>query len=221
MADALAGKSRTPPPPKRPVQAPKVRTPQRDPGRNRIIVLAVIGATLLLAAVVAGFFLLSGDSGAESDGVVATLREAGCTYENPPSQGRQHVVEVPANFKPNSVPRSSGPHSVETLIYGSYRDVVPEVNAVHNLEHGGIILWFGPRVPQATIDEINEFYNDDPKGLIVAQHPRLGSDVAMVAWTRVARCPQFDRNAAEKFVDAFLGRGPEKFDLEAMQPGSA
>ena len=221
MAGALSKKSQTPPPPKRPVQAPKVRTPQRDPGRNRMIILAIVGATLLLGAAVAGFFLLSGDSDADDGGVVASLREAGCTYENPPSQGRQHVAVVPSGYKPNSTPRSSGPHAGETLIYGSDRDFVPELNAVHNLEHGAVIVWFGPRVPQATIDEIGEFYNDDPKGLIVAQHPRLGDDVALVAWTRVARCQAFDADAAAEFRDAFRGRGPEKFDLEAMQPGSA
>jgi hypothetical protein len=221
MAGALPNKSQTPPPPKRPVQAPKVRTPPRDPGRNRKILLGIVGATLLLAAVVAGFFLLSGDGEAEDSGVVATLREAGCTYENPPAQGRAHVSVLPPNFKPNSTPRSSGPHSAETLIYGSYRDVVPELNAVHNLEHGAVIVWFGPRVPQSTIDEINDFYNEDPKGLIVAQHPRLGDDVALVAWTRVARCQAFDADAAADFRDAFRSRGPEKFDLEAMQPGNA
>ncbi len=220
MPVALPGKSQTPQPPKRPVQAPKVRTPQRDPKRNRTIILVVIGATLLLAAAIAGFFLLSGDSGAENDGVVATLREAGCTYENPKEQSRSHVAELPADYKPNSTPRTSGPHHPETLIFGTYGDVVPELNAVHNLEHGAVIIWFGPGVPESTIEQINEVYDEDPNGLIVAQHPRLGDDVALVAWTHIARCPRFDPDAAEEFIDTFRGKGPEQFEIGDLQPGS-
>lgn len=184
-----------------------------------MIVIAVAAATLVLAAAVAAFFLLSGDSGAETDGIVATLEDAGCTYKNPKSQGRQHVNAVPPGFKPNSTPRASGPHSAETLIYGTYPDAVPEINAIHNLEHGAVIIWFGPRVPQTTIDRINEFYSEDPNGLLVAQHPRLGDDVALVAWTHVARCQEFDRDAAEEFVDAFLGKGPERFEIGELEPG--
>ena len=221
MPRALPKKPQTPQPPKRPVQAPKLRTAPRDPNRSRNILLAVVGGTLVLAAAVAAFFLLSGDSGAEDDGVVATLRAAGCSYENPKSQGRQHVPALPANYKPNSTPRSSGPHAGDTLIYNFYDDTVPELNGVHNLEHGAVIIWYGPQVPQATRDEIREVYDDDPRGLIVAQHPRLGDDVALVAWTRVARCQGFDADAAKEFIGAFRGHGPEEFDLEAMQPGSA
>ena len=184
-----------------------------------MILLAVLGGTLLLGAAIAAFFLLSGDSGAKNSGLVSTLRAAGCTYENPRSQGRQHVADVPPGFKPNSTPRASGPHADQTLIFGTYRDVVPELNAVHNLEHGAVIIWFGPRVPETTITEINDFYNDDPNGLIVAQHPRLGADVALVAWTHVARCRGFDADAAEEFVDAFRGKGPERFEVGDLQPG--
>lgn len=219
-ADALPRKSQTPPPPKRPVQVPKVRSAPRDERRNRKILVGVGASALVIAAAVAAFLLLSGGN-AQSGGTVETLREAGCTYENPASQGRAHVVALPAGHKPNSVPRSSGPHAQDTLIYGFYTETVPELNAVHNLEHGAVIIWLGPRVPQATINQVNEFYREDPNGLIVAQHPRLGDDIALVAWTRVARCPRYDEDAFDAFIDAFRGKGPESdvFDVSDLQPG--
>jgi hypothetical protein len=184
-----------------------------------MILFGVGGSALLVAAAVAAFFLLSGGSSAKGGGTVATLREAGCSYENPKAQGRTHVVALPPGFRANSVPRSSGPHAQDTLVYGFYTDVVPELNAVHNLEHGAVIIWFGPQVPQATVNQINELYNEDPNGLIVAQHPRLGDDIALVAWTHVARCPRFDKDAAKVFIDAFRGKGPEEFDVSDLQPG--
>jgi hypothetical protein len=200
------------------VQVPKVRTAPRDERRTRMILLAVAGSALLLAAVVGAFFLFSGGGSANS-GTIATLREAGCSYQNPKAQSRDHVDALPPNYKPNSVPRSSGPHSAQTLIFGPYTDVVPELNAVHNLEHGGVIIWFGPKVPQTTINEINAFYIDDPNGLIVAKHPKIGDDIALVAWTHVARCPRFDEDAAERFIDSFRGKGPEPFEISDLQPG--
>jgi hypothetical protein len=185
---------------------------------------------IILGIVVAAFaFSGRGDSESSARDAVAALREAGCTYENPRSQGRDHVEALPAGFRPNSTPRSSGPHSNQTIIYGSYTDAVPELNAVHNLEHGAVIIWYGPEVPQSTIDQINEFYEGDPNGLIVARHPELGDDVALVAWTQVARCPRFDENAANRFVERFGFRGPESckndieqgcFRRENMEPGN-
>jgi hypothetical protein len=230
MARALPRKSRTPPPPKRPVQAPKVRTAPRDERRARLLLYALGASGFVILAIVAAAFVFAGGSDDESSAqnAVAVLREAGCTYTHPPSQGRQHVQQLPPNFKPNSVPRSSGPHSNQTIIYGSYSDTVPELNAVHNLEHGAVIIWYGPDVSQSTIDQINEFYNKDPNGLIVSMYPRLGDDIALVAWTYVARCPRFDENAANRFIDAFGFRGPEScksdieqgcFRRENMEPG--
>jgi Protein of unknown function (DUF3105) len=196
------------------------------------MLLYALGASgfIILGIVVAAFaFSGSGDSESSARNAVAALREAGCTYENPKSQGRAHVEALPANFKANSTPRSSGPHSNQTIIYGSYTDTVPELNAVHNLEHGAVIIWYGPEVPQSTIDQINEFYQGDPNGLIVARHPQLGDDIALVAWTHVARCPRWDENAANRFIERFGFRGPESckndieqgcFRRENMEPGN-
>ena len=198
------------------------------------MILYTLGASgfVILAIVVAAFTLTGGgggDSASSAQNAIAALRQAGCTYQNPKSQGRDHVQELPAGFKPNSVPRSSGPHSNQTIIYGSYTDSVPELNAVHNLEHGAVIIWYGPDVPESTISQINDFYNQEPNGLIVSMHPQLGDEIALVAWTHVARCPRFDENAASRFVDTFGFRGPESckndieqgcFRRENMTPGN-
>ena len=231
MGAALAKKTRTPlpPKPKRPVQAPKLRTTPRDPRRSRMVLYALAASAVVIAGIVGAWLAFGGGgSGGGSDDAVAVLREAGYTYTHPPSQGRTHVPALPANFKPNSVPRSSGPHSNQTIIYGAYTEEVPELNAVHNLEHGAVIIYFGPQVPQSTIDEINAFYNEDPNGLIVSKHSKLGDEIALVSWTHVARGKSFDEDLTNKFIDAFGFKGPEscKNDIEQgcfrkgnMKPG--
>lgn len=198
-----------------------MRTEPRDPQRTRMILLAVGGSALVLIAAVAGFLLLSGGDGNGNQGTIDTLRAAGWTYENPPAQGRTHVAALPKSYKANSTPRTSGPHHPNTIIYGFYSEPVPELNAVHNLEHGAVIIWVGPQVPQSTLLQIHEFYTDDPNGLIVAEHPRLGDDIALVAWTHIARGPRWDPEAARAFIDAFQGKGPEPFKIEDLEPGGA
>ena len=229
MARALPRKSRTPPPPKRPVQSPKVRTAPRDERRARLLLYALGASGFVILAIVAAAFVFAGGSNdLNPEDAIAALREAGCTYRHPSSQGREHVEVLPPNYKPNSVPRSSGPHSNQTIIYGSYSDTVPELNAVHNLEHGAVIIWYGPDASERTVEQINEFYNKDPNGLIVSMYPRLGDDIALVAWTHVARCPRWDENVAEQFIDQFGFRGPESckddiqqgcFRRDNMKPG--
>jgi hypothetical protein len=190
---------------------------------------ALAASALVIAGIVAAV-LAFGGGGSDGGGgdAVAALRAAGYTYTHPPSQGRTHVAALPVNFKPNSVPRSSGPHSNQTIIYGAYTDEVPELNAVHNLEHGAVIIYFGPQVPQSTIDEIMAFYNEDPNGLIVSKHSQLGDEIALVSWTHVARGKTFDEDLTNKFIDAFGFQGPEscKNDIEQgcfrkdnMKPG--
>jgi hypothetical protein len=181
-----------------------------------MILYALGGSGFLILAIVAAAFVFASGSDGDPTDAIAVLQQAGCKYSNPKSQGRNHVEDLPAGFKPNSTPRASGPHSNQTIIYGAYSDTVPELNAVHNLEHGAVIIWYGPDVSESTVDQINDFYNGDPNGLIVSLHPQLGDDIALVAWTHLARCPRFDEDAANRFIDRFGFRGPEscKSDIE-------
>jgi hypothetical protein len=227
----VARKVRTPPPPRRAVQAPKQRTTPRDDTRNRKI-LYLIGASgfLMLGAVIA-FFLLVGrnDDAEQQANAAATIRAAGWTLQTLPSQGRTHVPELPPGYEYNSVPATSGNHSNQTVIYGPYDQQVSELNYVHNLEHGAIGMFYGPDVPQETVDQMREYYNADPNGLILAPDPRLGDQIALTAWTRLAKGKTFDEEVFDTFIDSFGFRGPEScksdieqgcFRRENMPPGN-
>ena len=171
-----------------------------------------------MIALVAGFLLLAGgdDDDDPSQGAIATLRAAGWTYQHPRSQGRQHVPELAANFKYNSVPATSGQHSNQTVVYGVYDQPVSELNFVHNLEHGAIGIFYGDDVPDETRDRLQEYYNGDPNGLVLAPDPRLGDQIALVAWTHLAKGKTYDEDVFDTFVDEFGFKGPEscKNDLE-------
>ena len=88
----------------------------------------------------------------------------GCTLRHFPSAGRKHVsgskpptayrIEYVApshlgknpdgtTVKYDSFPPTSGPHYPQWVTWGAYGKPLPEIAAVHNLEHGGVIVQYG------------------------------------------------------------------------------
>jgi hypothetical protein len=206
-----------------------MRTTPRDERTNRRILYAIAGSGFVMVGVVLAFLLFAGGGeGEEQRGAIATLRAAGFTYQHPKGQGRDHVEALPEGYKPNSTPRSSGPHAGETMIYGTYEDPISELHIAHNFEHGAVAIRYGPDVPAAEVNRLLEYYREDPNGLIVAPHPALGNQIALTAWTHVAKGRRFDEEAFDAFIDAFGFKGPEScktaaeqgcFRREDMQPG--
>jgi hypothetical protein len=229
----LARKARTPPPPRR-VQAPKTRKDQRD-RRGLWVILA---AVLVLAAVAgaAAFFLLGGDD-SKAESVAQAMDDAGCTYKTFKGEpSGVHIANPAATPKEwNSFPPTSGPHFGQWVIWGEYDEPVRLAQAVHNLEHGGIVMYYGSEVPDEEITKLRSFYRSDPTAMLLSPLPRLGDKMALTAWYTptedgqavtdesqgiLAECTQFDENAFESFRDAYRFQGPERIPPESLQPGS-
>ena len=240
----MAKKSRTPDPPKRPVQAPKVRTDprrQRDPRRTRII-LGAVGAILLLALIGGGIaFAVGGGGGSDSKAL-----ESACKVTTFPGQGQEHIETdtLPKGFKYNSFPPTSGTHYFQPLVFGEYQKPILQTHLVHNLEHGGVGVQYGSDVSEATVQKLLAWYRIDPRGLVVAplgdesQAAALKDKIALSAWvasrdgdptdpnTRVTKqtgtlaiCSRFDETAFNEFLDKYRDKGPEYFPLDALAPG--
>lgn len=165
-----------------------------------------------------------------------------CELETYPSQvplegGIVHVGQLPDGFSYNSTPASQGPHDADWLGWGIYEEPVPELNVVHNLEHGGITVQYGLDVSADTVAQITSWYLEDPNAVIVAPYNGLGTDIALAAWTvedidqgadavyrssqgNVLRCTGFDARAFSEFREGFRGRAPERIPLDRMPPGS-
>lgn len=221
-------KSRTPPPPRR-VQAPKRRTDEAAVARRRRVVLLGVVAAVVVGAAVAATVILVSRSGSSAE---ETLRAAGCTIQQAPAQGRQHVDRPPEDFQFNTTPPTTGPHNGQWAPWDVYTEPVEQFRLVHNLEHGGVVIQYGDDVPQSTVDAIVGWYREDPNGLVVAPFPQLGDKVALQAWVTpetapeepgrgvVATCPGFDAGVFDTFVEEYGFRGPERFDRGDLQPGT-
>lgn len=184
-------------------------------GRTKALLAAV--AVALVAAVVLAVVLTRG--GGSTD-IGAAFAAAGCTLKTLPDQGQRHVASLTAKVPYNSFPPTSGPHYVEPAPWNSYPQSLSLVQEVHNLEHGGVIVQYGSRVPTATVDELNEFYASSPNGILLAPLPKLGQKIALTAWTNLGVCNSFDAKAFTAFRDAYRGNGPEAIPVSSLTPGS-
>jgi hypothetical protein len=182
----------------------------------------ILAAIALVGLVMLGGVLiwLSQRGGGDSQEVADKMRAAGCTYQTAKAEGREHVRDG-TKVKYKTFPPTSGNHYAVPVVWGAYDAPVEQERVVHNLEHGGIVIEYGKDVPQATVDELREEYQSDPNGLVLAPLPSLGNQIAFTAWTHLAKCPTFDKDAFEAFRDAFRAKGPEPRRVSDLAPGSA
>ncbi len=232
-------KSRVPAPPRpaqareRRVQAPQRRVEHRESSRSRLWFL-LLGAAILVVAVGVGVAMAfrGGGSEAAQNGV-----DGPCVRQTFSPQGRTHIDKLSKDFVYNSFPPTSGPHyppgPKAPVVWGSYDTPLDEVAVVHNLEHGGVVVQYGSKVQQSTVAQIAQWYNASPLGLVVAPLPPVSeiqakppadvdNKIFLTAWTHLATCSTFDESAFNHFRDDYrgpTGDAPEKFPLEALQPG--
>ena len=57
------------------------------------------------------------------------------------------------------------------------------MQTVHNLEHGGVVIHYGPDVPKSEVDKIREWYSEDPNGLVISPLSSNKDKVTLSAWT--------------------------------------
>ncbi len=240
----MAKKSRTPPPPAK-VQAPKRRVEPRtaDERRKFYIVIGVASAGLIgLVAALAVVLTAGGGGGGggSSGGVAATMRKAGCTFqETPATRANLHIPTPTTKVKYDTYPPASGYHYGQPAIWGNYHQPVDPRLAVHNEEHGGVIVWYGPKISPAERQKISDFYDESPDAMLVTPledsipgitfppHRPLGDRIALTAWVAgggdknvISICPAVNLDAFRKFRDASRGRGPEGVPVSANKPGT-
>jgi uncharacterized protein DUF3105 len=238
----MARKDRAPNPPKRP-QGPQRRSTPSDPAataRQRRLLAVIAGSGVVALVIVLAIIFLAGGSGDDKER--AALESAGCTLQSFPALANKSdhsdVPTLVAKPKWNSSPPTSGPHFGQTAVWGSYGpdEPVPLVQSTHNLEHGGIIIHYGPDVSEAEVDKLRTWYSEtsDPNGLIIAPLPTNADKVTLSAWTApdsssgsrdrgrgwLATCKTFDEGAFSAFIDAHRYQGPERIPPELLTPGS-
>jgi hypothetical protein len=194
------------------------RVDQRRGGPPIDMRLLIVGGVLILGAIVLVIVLLFG--GGDTDRVGIRM----------PDEGANHVpqTEVP-NY--TSRPATSGPHwslgdGTAPLFWKIYTTPVPEPAAVHNLEHGGIVIWYQRTATAADIQALTQFVQQQlaSSDFKILLSPWAGDDfghpIAVTAWDWLLYLDSADIDQIRAFQDDHPpSDAPEPFGGPAQGAG--
>jgi hypothetical protein len=163
--------------------------------RNRRLIIGVGIAVVLIGAIV--FFS------------TRPAPKALASVETFPDQGQAHLAATDPVPDYNSDPPTSGPHAPSPAACGIYREAVPDINLVHDLEHGVIVIYYNPATAVDARDDLEKFARDAPSHVIVVPREGMENQVTLTAWTHLLRLDSYDRSAIDVFYGEYAQRGPE------------
>jgi hypothetical protein len=189
--------------------------------RGRFAAPSALSVALL--AIVSGSFVPSSNAAAP------------CTVRVYPGIPPHHTKNLNLKPKYNSFPPTSGTHFDRTAKWSIYTYPIPQIALVHNLEHGGVAIQYGNKIPKDTVSKIAAWYRQHSNGLVVAPFPALGDRIALTAWNEppysgppvdaghgyVATCTGFDEKTYTAFINEHRYKGGERFPkalLAAAKP---
>jgi hypothetical protein len=151
--------------------------------------------------------------------VLFTLLAPGTTASVGTAQamdGRTHIDQGTAGGPYSSTPAASGPHWEQPVSWGVYPDPIPQEPVIHNLEHGGIVIWYqAAQLSAPQVAELAEFTRrwNSTERYKVLMAPWAGTDfgapMAMVAWTWLLYLDEIDTDLMDRFIDQHYGDAPE------------
>jgi hypothetical protein len=133
------------------------------------------------------------------------------TFED---QGRAHL-EDGQTFAYNSNPPTSGPHSARYAPWKPVNFEIPKEILVHNMEHGGVIVWYNCKTLRKTLSETecNRLYQqleqttqpliDAGKEIVVSRYSNMNNIIALTAWGKLQTMEQFDIVAINSFIQNY------------------
>jgi hypothetical protein len=126
-----------------------------------------------------------------------------------PDMGNLHLGAGQAVPEYNSDPPTSGPHSATPAPCGIYRQPVPDVNYLHSMEHGAIVVQYDPTLAEDQIEELEKIGRSVGGEIIVAPRPGNPAAVALTSWTNLLLLDEVDGDVIAGFEREFGNRSPE------------
>ncbi|MEP7040239.1 MAG: DUF3105 domain-containing protein [Chloroflexota bacterium] len=178
-----------------------------------------IGAILLLGLVILLLVFLFGGGGTPDPGSTGT-RQA--------DAGGSHITAGTHGSGYTSVPATSGQHwntADSPGPWGVYPSAQPQERLLHNMEHGGIIIWYQPsQVSTTDVATLTQFVQQQitTERFKVIVSPwsgaNFGHPIALAAWNWLLYQDSVDLEVVRTFMDAHYGDAPEPFGGPA-KPG--
>jgi hypothetical protein len=207
--------------------------------RKRMVGFGAAGL-LVIAAVIVLVVVAAGGSGGGSDAAAeqvlpgggsvpeqkefdlnAAAQAAGCELRSARANSRQHTSSLDQRIKYSTNPPTSGRHYQEPAPDGAYGEAPQDEQLVHNLEHGRVIIWFKPSLPEEQRADLKALFDEDSYQMLLVPRANMPYQVAASAWNRdptpngTGRLMTCDRmspdvfDALRAFRDEHRSNGPE------------
>lgn len=200
-------------------EARKEREARIRRARRRVLLrrLTRVGIVIVLAGLIAAFVYWNGAADRRMRAAAAAAADRlGCSeVQDPPDEGEGHLApaEPPPDY--GTSPATSGRHNQSPLpsepqVYDQPFDAALEAQAVHNLEHGYVLLYYrqdgDAAVPNAAVNALADLTNSEDQ-VILAPYAELpeGQSLAFAAWQHLQTCPQVTPEDTDDVVA--VGRG--------------
>ena len=166
-------------------------------GRSPWMIGAIVLAVVAVVAIGIGFVSvldIGGGGGASAADFDKAAKAADCTVQDfGTDKGGIHLAATDPDPKSwDSDPPTHGPHDPVWAIWGQYDQDVPQRNLVHNLEHAGLVIQYGPQVNADQLAALKQAVLKDTKWTVLAPYSKLGDKIAFEVWTHMAKCTKFD-----------------------------
>lgn len=134
--------------------------------------------------------------------------------------GRGHISPGQEHTAYNSVPATSGPHYAQPLSpvrWGVHDSPLIPEEYVHNLEHGGIGIFYDcPDGCDPLVEQLSDFVtfaSNNGVKILLAPHSGTGATITLASWTFMDQFEVFDEGRIREFVEAHesSANAPEPF----------
>ncbi|MBI3953805.1 MAG: DUF3105 domain-containing protein [Chloroflexi bacterium] len=183
------------------------RREQRSRALLRVAIVAAVAA-VVVGAVVA-IIVTQRRPAAPPAGTQARAvpLEAACNL--PPPVPCPHLDEGARYTRYNSDPPTSGPHWPQPADWGAYERPLPPERLIHNLEHGGIVVYYSCRDCPDLVVQLKDALKGSRHSVLVPYYD-MKHRIALTAWGYIDELDTFDRDRVLAFIRAYIDRGPER-----------
>ncbi|HEV2891506.1 MAG TPA: DUF3105 domain-containing protein [Frankiaceae bacterium] len=120
-------------------------------------------------------------------------------------EGLTHEHEPPASYP--QTPPVGGNHSKAWLTCGVYDEPVPNVNAVHSMEHGAVWITYRPDLSEDERNAVRRLQGLKPEYVLISPYEGLPAKVVASTWGYQLKVDRVDDPRLAAFVKEYAGGG--------------
>jgi Protein of unknown function (DUF3105) len=145
---------------------------------------------------------------------MAANRPAGGLGTAIPDEGNAHVSDGETITYKN-YPPSSGTHYSSPQDAGYYDTTIPEGKFVHSMEHGYVVLYYKPDLPDATKEQLKSLMTALPLGkygkvkMVIVPYTNMSTPLTVAAWDRLLPMDSYNFDVIKAFYQQYVDKGPE------------